>query len=153
MPHKALNIIAHRRGLGGRLNIKIPSHLYRDSHNKDEMVWRPSHLYNGNLTPGNTVIILWRGPVSQPMAAYACPPQLAKFTRPTWGPLVPVGPGWTPCWPHEPCYLGHYNTVVSLYRCRKHRYTHLASRRLPLLYNTLSWLSHKIILCVSFLCK
>ena len=30
------------------LNIKIPSYQYRDSHNKDKMVSRQSHVYNAN---------------------------------------------------------------------------------------------------------
>ena len=29
----------------------------------------------------------------------------ARFMRPTWGNLGPVGPRWAPCRPHEPCYL------------------------------------------------
>ena len=34
--------------------------------------------------------------------------QIAKFMRPTWGHLGPVGSRWAPCWPHEPCYQGFY---------------------------------------------
>ena len=43
------------------------------------------------------------------------PPGLG-ITRPNWSTpdskahgtnLGPVGPRWTPCWPHEPCYQGH----------------------------------------------
>ena len=26
---------------------------------------------------------------------------------PIWGHLGPTGPKWTPCWPHELCYLGN----------------------------------------------
>ena len=32
----------------------------------------------------------------------------------SWGQhgihLGPVGPRWTPCWPHEPCYEGRFVT-------------------------------------------
>ena len=27
-------------------------------------------------------------------------------------PLDPVAPRWTPCWPHEPCYLGWYGNTA-----------------------------------------
>ena len=33
-------------------------------------------------------------------------PQIAKFMGPTWAHLGPVGPKWSPCWPHAPCYQG-----------------------------------------------
>ena len=32
--------------------------------------------------------------------------QMARFVGPTW---APDGPRWTPCCPHEPCYLGCFN--------------------------------------------
>ena len=32
--------------------------------------------------------------------------QIARSTRPTWGPPGPVGPRCAPCWPHEPCFQG-----------------------------------------------
>ena len=42
---------------GSRLNIKMPSYQCRDPHYKDKTIWRPSHLYNGNLhtSRGSTV--------------------------------------------------------------------------------------------------
>ena len=36
------------RTTGGRLNIKMPSYQYRDSHDKDKTVSRPSYLYHKN---------------------------------------------------------------------------------------------------------
>ena len=40
--------------------------------------------------------------------------QIAKFMGPTNGAhLVPVGPRWAPCWPHEPCYLGQYADIMT----------------------------------------
>ena len=33
---------------------------------------------------------------------------IARFMGPSWGP---PGPGWAPCWPHEPCYLGNSPVV------------------------------------------
>ena len=36
------------KGTRGRLNIKMSSYQYWDSHYKDKTVWRPSHLYNVN---------------------------------------------------------------------------------------------------------
>ena len=35
---------------------------YRDSIYKDEMAWRPSHLYNGNLYTGKTSSLYWESP-------------------------------------------------------------------------------------------
>ena len=32
---------------------------------------------------------------------------------PTWAHLGPTGPRWAPCWPHEPCYLGSYDSRKS----------------------------------------
>ena len=34
-------------------------------------------------------------------------PLIARFMGPTWGPSGTDSTHWTPCWPHEPCYLGH----------------------------------------------
>ena len=50
----------------------------------------------------------------------------SPWLQDSWGQLGvhlgPPGPRWTPCWPHEPCYLGHHGrscetkfTRVSLY--------------------------------------
>ena len=48
-------------------------------------------------------------------------PQIAMFMRPTWGPL---GPRWSQCWPHEPCYWSAASQKASLMwlaaSCTKH---------------------------------
>ena len=35
----------------------------------------------------------------------------------SWGQhgahLGPVGPRWSPCWPHEPCYQGVYKSIIT----------------------------------------
>ena len=35
--------------------------------------------------------------------------EISSWKQGFWGhrgaPLVPTGPRWAPCWPHEPCYL------------------------------------------------
>ena len=46
----------------GRLNIKMSSYQYMDSHYKDNTVSRPYCLYNGNLIHGKTVFIMKRIP-------------------------------------------------------------------------------------------
>ena len=33
--------------------------------------------------------------------------QIPKFMGHHGAHLGPVGPGWAPCWPHEPCYQGY----------------------------------------------
>ena len=40
-----------------------------------------------------------------------CPVHGANMAPP---PLGPVGPRWTPCWPHEPCYQGVFPTILSI---------------------------------------
>ena len=47
---------------GGRLNIKMSSYQYRDSHYKDETVSRLSHLYDGNLYTKKDVLYIETGP-------------------------------------------------------------------------------------------
>ena len=34
--------------------------------------------------------------------------QITRFMGPTWGPPGSCRPRWAPCWPHEPCYQGHF---------------------------------------------
>ena len=36
--------------------------------------------------------------------------QIARFMGPTWGPPGSYRPQMAPCWPHEPCYQGQFNT-------------------------------------------
>ena len=53
----------------------------------------------------------WTG--KQPFGTQATP-LIARFMEPTC-----VGPRWAPCWPHDPCYLGHvciwyYSTGVQI---------------------------------------
>ena len=36
--------------------------------------------------------------------------QIAKFMGPTWGPSGSCRPQMGPCWPHEPCYQGCFNS-------------------------------------------
>ena len=45
----------------GRLNIRMSSYQYRDSHYKDKTVSRPSYLYNGNTISGKTTSFYWKG--------------------------------------------------------------------------------------------
>ena len=33
---------------------------------------------------------------------------------PTWGPPGSCRPQLSPCWPHEPCHLGYYRTMLGL---------------------------------------
>ena len=40
-------------------NIKMSSYKYRDSHYKDKMVVKPSHLYNGNSYTGKMTSLYW----------------------------------------------------------------------------------------------
>ena len=46
---------------GTHFNIKMPSHWYRNSHDKDRTVSRPSYLYNGNSYTRKDGFILQRG--------------------------------------------------------------------------------------------
>ena len=48
---------------GARLNVKMSSYQYRNSHYKDKTLSRPSfYLYNGNPIPEKTVFLLRRDP-------------------------------------------------------------------------------------------
>ena len=38
------------------------------------------------------------------------PTLIARFMGPTWGSSWPTGPRWAPGGPHEPCYLGTFNS-------------------------------------------
>ena len=53
-----------RYGAGVPLHVKTPSYQYRDPHNKDKSVSRPSHLYNGNLYAWKDFFISKRSPGS-----------------------------------------------------------------------------------------
>ena len=67
---------------GGCLDIKMSSYQYRNSHYKDNTVFRPSYLYNGNPIPGKTVFIERRGPgYGYPTKAKAYMARLDAFTR------------------------------------------------------------------------
>ena len=50
---------------GGRLNIKMPSYQYRDSHYKDKTVSRPSYLYNRNILTWKDGLHIEAGPKSR----------------------------------------------------------------------------------------
>ena len=43
-----------------RLNINMPSHQFRDSHNKDKTVWRASRHYNRNLYTRKTAFMYYQ---------------------------------------------------------------------------------------------
>ena len=46
--------------------------------------------------------------------------QIAKLLGPHRAHLGPVGPRWTPCWPHEPCYQGHCASESTLMNICRH---------------------------------
>ena len=56
--------------------------------------------------------------------------QIAKFMGATWGP---PGSRWTPCWPHEPCYLGKFGFRI---------HTAPVLERLITLLSQMMWDSH-----------
>ena len=47
--------------------------------------------------------------------------QISRFMGSTWAHLGPVGPRWTPCWLHEPCYQ-EYSTPRELVHHHKRHF-------------------------------
>ena len=90
--------------------------------------WKSGAISGNHLIPGTSICcctskgLSWtNGPC--PMATIArstslvpchvvkslgATPLIAGFMGPTWGPPGLTGSRWAPCWPHEPCYLGHW---------------------------------------------
>ena len=56
---------------GGRLNIKMSSHQYRDPHVKDKTASRPSYFL-GNLIPGKDGLYIETAPRKQPRHCFPC---------------------------------------------------------------------------------
>ena len=92
---------------------------------------------------------------------------IARFMGPTWGPsgswghhgahLGPVGPRWSPCWPHEPCYQGKFQYDMIYHSLPKHDLSNVLRKSMMIcvctVYSTAQnnlcinklWIIHKVV--------
>ena len=52
----------------------------------------------------------WLWPIANIQASKPMMSLIARFLGQLGTHMGPTGSSWAPCWPHEPCYLGYFNS-------------------------------------------